>query len=241
MADGAAYLVDHLLPREADYRQWTLSLPYGLRARVLRDKSLASVVLAVFVRSVFADLRRRARTLDVPRGSPGAVTYESECVITLCIVLCPQCGDRLRVLACYPIPRSPRRSSLTWASPPQSRRSHPLAHRLTSSTCRGRDRRAAVAVPHRTARHVAAWSTLDETLARPPSCRTRPLSIPVRVFEPPWSARRKPLRIAYPFCAVGRRARLLVRGPCDHARELRGAAAEGRRDVHARDVRARRE
>jgi len=74
MADGAAFLVDHLLPREADYRQWTLSLPHGLRARVLRDKSLASAVLAVFVRSVFADLRRRARTLDVPHGIPGAVT-----------------------------------------------------------------------------------------------------------------------------------------------------------------------
>ncbi len=74
MSDGAAFLVDHLLPREPDYRQWTLSLPYGLRARVLRDKSLASSVLGVFVRSVFADLRRRARALDVPRGIPGAVT-----------------------------------------------------------------------------------------------------------------------------------------------------------------------
>ena len=51
MADGAAFLVDHLLPREPDYRQWTLSLPHGLRARVLRDKSRASAVLAVFVRS----------------------------------------------------------------------------------------------------------------------------------------------------------------------------------------------
>jgi len=41
---------------------------------VLRDRSLASAVLAVFVRSVFVDLRRRARGLDVPRGIPGAVT-----------------------------------------------------------------------------------------------------------------------------------------------------------------------
>ncbi|MEO8846148.1 MAG: hypothetical protein ABI704_31545 [Kofleriaceae bacterium] len=57
MADGAAHLVDHLLPRDADYRQWTLSLPHGLCARALRDKSLASAVLAVFVRGVFADLR----------------------------------------------------------------------------------------------------------------------------------------------------------------------------------------
>ncbi|MEO6878439.1 MAG: hypothetical protein ABI205_08160 [Gemmatimonadaceae bacterium] len=51
-----------------------MSLPHGLRARVLRDKSLASAVLAVFVRCVFADLRRRARALDVSRGIPGAVT-----------------------------------------------------------------------------------------------------------------------------------------------------------------------
>src|SRR6185369_15009316 len=41
--------------------------------------------------------------------------------------------------------------------------------------------------------------------------------------------------------ALGGRAQVRLRGARDHAGQLRRAAAQGRRDVHARDVRARRE
>jgi hypothetical protein len=74
MADGAAHLVDHVLPFGADYRQWTLSFPRWLRIRLLRDKALVSKVLLVFVRIVSAYHRRRARERGVACGETGAVT-----------------------------------------------------------------------------------------------------------------------------------------------------------------------
>jgi len=57
MADGAAHLVDHVLPFGADYRQWTLSFPRWLRIRLLRNKALVSKVLLVFVRIVTRSTR----------------------------------------------------------------------------------------------------------------------------------------------------------------------------------------
>ncbi len=74
MAAGAADLVDHILPVDADYRQWTLSFPRWLRIRLLRDKSLVSEVLRVFVRVVSASHRRRARRRGIAGGQTGAVT-----------------------------------------------------------------------------------------------------------------------------------------------------------------------
>jgi hypothetical protein len=74
MADGAARLVDSILPRDVDYRHWTLSFPRWLRARLLRDPSLVSQVLTVFVRAVFAYHRRRARRRGIADGCPSAVT-----------------------------------------------------------------------------------------------------------------------------------------------------------------------
>ena len=74
MADGAAHLVDRVLPLAADYRQWTLSFPRWLRIRLLRDTALTSEVLAVFVRIVSAYHRRRARERGFPGGQTGAVT-----------------------------------------------------------------------------------------------------------------------------------------------------------------------
>ncbi len=73
MADTAAHLVDRVLP-PAGYRQWTLSFPRWLRIRLLRDPTLVSELLTAFVRSVFADHRRRARALGIPRAEAGAVT-----------------------------------------------------------------------------------------------------------------------------------------------------------------------
>ncbi len=75
MADTAAHLVDRVLP-EVPVRQWVLSLPFALRYRLAYDASLTSAVLGVFVRGVFASLRRRAREKwGVSRGQCGAVTF----------------------------------------------------------------------------------------------------------------------------------------------------------------------
>jgi hypothetical protein len=60
MAETAAFLVDQVLPR-VPVRQWVLSLPIALRYRLGCDSKLTASVLQVFVRAVFASLRRRGR------------------------------------------------------------------------------------------------------------------------------------------------------------------------------------
>ena len=60
MADTAAFLVDRVLPK-VPVRQWVLSLPIALRYKLAYDSDLAAEVLQLFVRSVFASLRHRAR------------------------------------------------------------------------------------------------------------------------------------------------------------------------------------
>ncbi len=75
MADTAAHLVDRVLP-EVPIRQWVLSLPFALRYRLAYDARLATEVLGIFVRAVFASLRRSARrNWGVRRGQCGAVTF----------------------------------------------------------------------------------------------------------------------------------------------------------------------
>jgi hypothetical protein len=59
MADTAAHLVDHVFP-EVTVRQWVLSVPFALRYRLAYDSSLVREVLQIFVRTVFASIRRRA-------------------------------------------------------------------------------------------------------------------------------------------------------------------------------------
>ncbi|MBW1886568.1 MAG: transposase zinc-binding domain-containing protein [Deltaproteobacteria bacterium] len=74
MADTAAHLVDCVLP-EVPVRQWVLTLPYPLRYRCAWDARLTSEVLRAFLRSLFADQRRRARIHHaVKAGLCGAVT-----------------------------------------------------------------------------------------------------------------------------------------------------------------------
>jgi hypothetical protein len=73
MADTAAHLVDHVLPL-APYRQWTLSLPHDIRLLVIRNPDLLSRVLQLFLRTVFAYQRRRARQDGINNPMPGAVT-----------------------------------------------------------------------------------------------------------------------------------------------------------------------
>jgi len=75
MADTAAQLVDRVLP-EAPIRQWVLTLPYPLRYRCAYDSKLTSDVLRAFTRSLFSELRRRARNRWGERAEQcGAVTF----------------------------------------------------------------------------------------------------------------------------------------------------------------------
>ena len=53
-----------------------LSLPFALRYRLAYDAQRTSTVLSLFVRTVFASLRRRARQQwGIDRGQCGAVTF----------------------------------------------------------------------------------------------------------------------------------------------------------------------
>ena len=75
MAETAAHLVDHVFP-EVPVRQWVLSIPFALRYRLAYDSRLMSKVLNVFIRTVFAELRRRAHELLGLKSSQcGAVTF----------------------------------------------------------------------------------------------------------------------------------------------------------------------
>jgi hypothetical protein len=75
MADTAAHLVDRVLPA-VPVRQWVLTLPYALRYRCAYDRALAGQVLRAFLRSLFAELRRRVRRhWGVRAEQCGAVTF----------------------------------------------------------------------------------------------------------------------------------------------------------------------
>jgi len=75
MSDTAAHLVDRVLP-EVPVRQWVLTLPYRLRYRCAYDAKLMSEVLNVFLRTLFASLRRRARKQGtLGRLQCGAVSF----------------------------------------------------------------------------------------------------------------------------------------------------------------------
>ena len=75
MSDRAAHLVDRVFPH-VPVRQWVLSFPYALRYRLAYDATLVSDVLAVFTRTVFPSLIRRAREFGAVRKAQcGAVTF----------------------------------------------------------------------------------------------------------------------------------------------------------------------
>ena len=75
MSDTAAHLVDRVFPH-VPVRQWVLSFPYALRYRLAYDAPLVSAVLAIFTKTVFASLIRRAREFGAVRHAQcGAVTF----------------------------------------------------------------------------------------------------------------------------------------------------------------------
>jgi Transposase zinc-binding domain/Putative transposase len=73
MAEGAARLVDGVLPR-VPVRQWVLSLPHRLRYLLAWDHGLARAVLAVAVRVLLGFQRHRACRYGIRAGRSGSVT-----------------------------------------------------------------------------------------------------------------------------------------------------------------------
>jgi hypothetical protein len=73
MVERAAHLVDAVLP-DVPVRQWVLTLPLRLRYRMAWDHDLCRAVVGVFLRAVFATLRRRAAWDGIAHGRSGAVT-----------------------------------------------------------------------------------------------------------------------------------------------------------------------
>jgi hypothetical protein len=74
MADTAAHLVDHVLPR-APYRQWVLTVPKPLRLVLARDPAWTSWVGQLVVRAIGAWQRRSARARGVRAPRTGAVMF----------------------------------------------------------------------------------------------------------------------------------------------------------------------
>jgi hypothetical protein len=74
MCDFAAGIMDRVIPH-VPVRQWVLTVPHGLRAKLAFDPALTSVVLRQLIKAVSSWLRQRARRLGV-RGTfkTGAVT-----------------------------------------------------------------------------------------------------------------------------------------------------------------------
>jgi hypothetical protein len=67
MAEGAAYLVDEVLP-QVPVRQWVLTLPYRLRYRLAWDHALCRAVLGVYARTLLVFYARTARSHGIRDG-----------------------------------------------------------------------------------------------------------------------------------------------------------------------------
>jgi hypothetical protein len=75
MAQTAANLADHVLPPSAPLRQFVLTLPFELRARLAYDGELFGEVTRLFVDSVLGFYRRTMRDrYRIEDGQSGAVT-----------------------------------------------------------------------------------------------------------------------------------------------------------------------
>ena len=75
MAETAANWTDHVLPSRAPLRQWVLTLPFELRARVAYDRELLGRITRLFTDSVLGFYHRTMRDLyRVGKGQSGAIT-----------------------------------------------------------------------------------------------------------------------------------------------------------------------
>jgi hypothetical protein len=79
MAETAANLVDHVLPR-VPLRQFVFTVPFELRARLAYDGKLLGAVGRIFVDSVLGFNRRKLREVwRAATGQSGAVTVVQRC------------------------------------------------------------------------------------------------------------------------------------------------------------------
>jgi len=74
MAQTAANLVDHVLPPQVPLRQWVLTVPFELRARLAYDAELLGGVSRELGSAVMDFYRRRFELGGVRGGKSGAVT-----------------------------------------------------------------------------------------------------------------------------------------------------------------------
>jgi hypothetical protein len=74
MSASAAHLVDRVIPG-VPVRQWVLSPPHALRYRVAYDSPLLAEWIRIFIRAIFASLRRRASATGIPHGQCGAIAF----------------------------------------------------------------------------------------------------------------------------------------------------------------------
>jgi hypothetical protein len=74
MAETSANLVEHVLPSAAPLRQFVLTLPFELRARLAYDGKLLGDVCHAFIDSVLGWYRRHFRARGIGDGKSGAVT-----------------------------------------------------------------------------------------------------------------------------------------------------------------------
>jgi predicted Zn-ribbon and HTH transcriptional regulator len=74
MHDIAFHLTDNILPR-VPYRMWVLTLPRPIRLLMLRDKTVLSKVLNIYIRALFSFQRKVGRNDGFGRCLPGSVTF----------------------------------------------------------------------------------------------------------------------------------------------------------------------
>ena len=74
MAQTAANLIDHVLPPSVPLRQFVLTVPFELRARLAYDSELLGGVSRAFATTVQDFYRRRFEQLGIRGGKTGSVT-----------------------------------------------------------------------------------------------------------------------------------------------------------------------
>jgi len=74
MAQSSANLVDHVLPENVPLRQFVLTVPFELRARLAYDRALLGAVGRLFVDTVLGWYARKFRERGVAGGESGAFT-----------------------------------------------------------------------------------------------------------------------------------------------------------------------
>ena len=74
MANGAAHLVDRVLP-DVPVRQFVLSLPFELRRLAAFKPAVLTALTRIFVEAVFASYRTRAKRDGLDAAECGALTF----------------------------------------------------------------------------------------------------------------------------------------------------------------------